>query len=450
MTDVVVIGAGLAGLNAARELRSSGCTVTLLEARGRVGGRMLNEDLGDGKVVEVGGQWIGPGQNRLAALARELGVETFPTWTEGETILSLDGELTRYTGTIPTNGPKAALLDFAQAMKRVDRMARKVPLDAPWTAPRAASWDAQTFDTWLRRNTVTRAAREFFALVVRGVWATEPADVSLLHLLFYVHSAGGLDRLVDTEGGAQQDRFVGGSQLIALRLAEELGDVVRLGEPVREARWSGHGVELNGVQARRAIFAVQPPLLARIAWDPPLPGWRDQLTQRMTMGAVIKFNVVYDRPFWRERGLSGASTLVGERLSLTYDNSPPEGSPGILLGFMEGRHARDGARMTPEERRILVLGELVRLFGPDAAEPERFIERVWADEEWTRGCYGAFFPTGGWTSFGHALREPIGPLHWAGTETATVWNGYMDGAVQSGTRAAQEVVSALRAGSGSS
>lgn len=446
MTDLVVVGAGLAGLVAARDARRAGLDVVVLEARDRVGGRLLNEDLGDGKVVEVGGQWVGPGQNRIAALAREVGVETFPSWTEGETILSLDGAISRYSGSMPDDASKVVLYDFAQAMARVDRMAKKVPVEAPWTAPRAKEWDSQTFDTWLRRNTLTRKAREFFALIVRGVWAAEPADISLLHMLFYVHSAGGLDLLIDTEGGAQQDRFVGGSQQVAVRLAEELGDAVRLGQPVREVRWSADGVEIGGVRALRAIFAVQPPLLARIAFDPPLPGWRDQLTQRMAMGAVIKCNVVYERPFWRDRGLSGASTLVGSPLSLTFDNSPPGGTPGIVLAFFEGANARDAAHLSEDERRSVVLRELERLFGPDARSPQRYIERVWADEEWTRGCYGAFFPPGGWTSFGPRLREPIGPLHWSGTETATVWNGYMDGAVQSGERAAREVAEALGGG----
>jgi len=446
VADVVVVGAGMAGLVAARDLRAAGHDLVLLEARDRVGGRLLNEDIGDGHVVEVGGQWVGPGQDRLYALARELGVATYSTWTDGDTLLSQHGELTRYRGTIPRNVNKAVLADFTQAMLRVDRMARKVPLEAPWTAPKAEQWDSMTFATWLRRNTVTTTAREYFALAIRGVWAAEPADISLLHMLFYVHSAGGLQRLLDTEGGAQQDRFEGGSQLVPLRLAEELGDVVRLGEPVHAVRWGDDGVEVNGVSARRAIFAVQPPLLARIAWDPPLPGWRDQATQRMAMGAVIKTNTVYERPFWRDRGLSGVSTILGSAVSLTFDNSPPGGSPGILLAFLEGRHARDAARLTESERRALVVGELVRLFGPEAAEPVRYIERVWADEEWTRGCYGAFFPPGGWTSFGPALREPIGPLHWAGTETATVWNGYIDGAIQSGARAAAEVVQRLRAG----
>jgi len=441
--DVVVIGAGLAGLVAARDLVAAGREAVVVEARDRVGGRLLNEEIGDGKVVEVGGQWIGPTQERMAALARDLGVATFPTWSEGHNVIEHGGRLRRYRGTIPRLNP-LALVDVEIAQRRLNRLARKVPLDAPWEAPKARRLDSQTAHTWMRRNMRTRTGRSLLELGTEAVWAAQPEDISLLHMLFYIHSAGSLELLFDTEGGAQQDRFVGGSQLVAAGLAERLGDRVALGSPVRRI---SHGrdrvrVQADGatIDARRAIVAVAPTLAGRIAYDPALPGHRDQLTQRMPLGTVAKCMAIYDEPFWRTEGLSGQATSTVGPVKLTFDNSPPDGSPGVLLGFLEGRHARELGRLPADQRRAAVVDCFRRFFGPRAGSPGRYVERLWAEEEWSRGCYGAHLPTGAWTGYGSALREPIGPLHWAGAETATVWNGYMDGAVRSGEAAAREVL----------
>jgi monoamine oxidase len=447
--DVAIVGAGLAGLAAARRLAAAGLDPLVVEARDRVGGRTLNHEIGDGKVVEVGGQWVGPTQRRMLALAQELGVDTFPTHDTGDNVIEWRGEKRRYSGAIPRINP-AILADVAQAQVRLDRMARRVPLEAPWEAERAARWDAQTFATWLARNVATAGARTLFEIGVEAVWAQEPADLSMLHVLFYTHSGGGFDALIGTSGGAQQDRFVGGSQLVALRVAEALGDErIALQAPVRRIAHGADGVTVAAdgleVRGRCAIVALPPTLAGRIAYDPPLPGFRDQLTQRMAQGTVIKCMAIYPEPFWRGEGLTGQGMSDVGPVRVTFDNSPPDGTPGVLLGFLEGRQARALGRRTPEERRDAVVGCFTRMFGPGAASPDGYVERVWADEEWTRGCYGCAMPTGAWTEFGPALRAPIGPLHWAGAETATVWSGYMDGAVSSGERAAADVVSALGA-----
>ena len=445
--DVVVIGAGLAGLSAAREVAAAGASVVVVEARDRVGGRVLNQDIGGGKVVEVGAEWIGPTQDRLAALAAELGVETFPTWVKGQSVLERGGKLSRYRGTIPRINP-LVLVDVGRAQLRLNRMARRVPLAAPWEAPGAERLDAQTADTWLRRNVRTRAGRAMLELGIEAVWAAEPADVSLLHVLFYIHSAGSLEMLFDTAGGAQQDRFVGGSQLLPLRAAEALGaERILLGAPVRAIAHGDDGVVVRAdgaeVRARRAVVAIAPTLAGRIAYDPPLPGFRDQLTQRMPLGTVIKCMAIYDEPFWRADGLSGEAISDVGPVKVTYDNSPPDGSPGVLLGFLEGRHARQLGRVPQDERRTAALDCFGRLFGARARKPSGYVEHLWADDEWSRGCYGCHMPTGAWTNYGPALREPIGPLHWAGAEHATVWNGYMDGAVGSGQETAREVLARL-------
>ncbi|MGO9874386.1 MAG: flavin monoamine oxidase family protein [Acidimicrobiia bacterium] len=442
-TDVVVVGAGLAGLSAARSLGAAGSHAVVLEARGRVGGRVLNHDLGNGDVVELGGEWIGPAQLRVNKLVAELGLETFPTYNEGEHILDLHGRVKRYTGEIPPL-PAAALVDLGQSQLRFDRMAKRVPLEAPWAAERAERWDEETFATWVRHNTRTASARFFWEVFSEAVFAAEPQDFSLLYALAYTHAGGGVNSLIGVRNAAQQDRVVGGTQLIAQRLAKTLADTVRFGAPVRRIVQDATAVVVDAdgfeVHARRAIVAIPPVLAGRIAYEPLLPARRDLLTQKMPAGSVIKINVIYDEPFWRAQGLTGQAAGDRSPIKFTFDNSPPSGRPGVIVCFLEGAQARIFGRLDPSERRRAVLASLACYFGKRAAKPVEVIEQDWSAEEWTRGCYGAHMAPGVLTQFGPVLREPIGRIHWAGTETASVWSGYMDGALASGERAAAEVL----------
>ncbi len=370
-TDVVVVGAGLAGLAAARAVRAAGREVVVLEARDRVGGRTLNHVLSDGTVVEVGGQWVGPTQTRLLEVAEELGVETYPTHDEGFNVIEWRGGLKRYKGAIPRINP-VILLDTLRVQRKLERLARTVPTDAPWTAPGARELDGQTFHTWLRRTCRTSGTYTIFEMGCEAVWAAEPQDVSLLHVLFYIHSAGSFDDLIGTSGGAQDSRFVGGSQRLALGMAERLGqDRIRLSRPVRRIEHHDGGVVADGVRALRAIVALPPALTPRIDFAPALPGFRDQLVQRMPQGTVWKCMAVYDEPFWRRDGLSGWGLSDAGPVRLTYDNSPPDGSPGVLLGFLEGDFARQAGRLSADERRAQVLDCFGRFFGDRARSPER-------------------------------------------------------------------------------
>lgn len=446
--DVLVVGAGLAGLVTARRLRKAGVDARVLEARDRVGGRTLSEPIpGTDQLIEMGGQWVGPTQDRVRALIAELGLRTYPTYDQGRHIVEFGGSVRHYTGRIPWLGA-LTLADIGLAQWRIDRTARRLPLNAPWAAEDAARLDEQTFDDWLRRRVRTDGGRRFFRIVTEAVFAAEPEDLSALWALFYIGAAGGLDALINTTGGAQQDRVVGGTFRICQALAAELADALELYAPVTAVDWSDGTVRVTAggrdYRTRRLVLAVPPPLATRITYTPALPSDRTRLLAGLPMGSVIKVNVVYDEPFWRADGLSGQANSDVRALNTVFDNVPYGGGPGVLVGFFEGAHARAVARLTPEERRRIALDDLVAYFGPRAARPTAYLERDWCAEEWSQGCYGAFATPGTLSRFGPALRAPVGPLHFAGTETATRWAGYLDGAIESGERAADEVIAALR------
>ena len=442
--DVCVVGAGFAGLAAARRLNQAGLSVVVLEARDRVGGRAHTETLPDGTTIDHGGAWLGPGQDAAYGLAAEVDVETYPTYCQGESVYVKDGRPRRYKGSVPLSLGPLQLANLGIAMRRLDHMAGRVPLEAPWDAPRAAAWDATTLAGWLDRNMAPGRGKRVLRGVLKDLYTADPAEVSLLYALYLIATHHGLDRLFSMDGGDQQDRVVGGMGGIADRVAAELGDAVRLGSPVHEVRQRDEEVEVTGanvgVTAASAIVAVPAPLTGRIRFDPPLPVDRAHLTHRMPIGAVTKVAMIYDDAWWRADGLNGTSLDVDSPASLTLDGCAKSTPPGIISVIIAGPASRAFNRLEPRQRRELVTNAMANRFGPKARALADYREHDWGAEDYSRGGYMAHMPPGALTGFGRALREPVGLIHWAGTETSTVSHGSFDGAIRSGIRAANEIL----------
>ncbi len=445
--DVIVVGGGLAGLSAARSLVAQGHSVIVLEANDRVGGRTWTKQLPDGGWVDMGGQWVGPGMNHILELAESLGLKTFPSHYEGKNIFIYQGKRSEYSsgvdaGTFPL--PEADINEYQAILKTIDAMATEVPAEAPWNAPHAKEWDSQTVASWMQNNVKTAGTKYLLRVFLHGYFACEPSDLSFLHFLFYIKAGGGFHKL-HSAGIAL--RFIEGTQPISQKMAQQLGDSVVLNMPVKEIDQTGKNIVVtteNGrFQAKHVIVAMAPPLASRISYRPILPADRDQFTQRVPMGSTIKVHAVYPKAFWREKGMSGMAISEDDDVSLTVDNSSPSGKPGILGGFFEGQESRRWAGRSDEEIKKTALASFVKFFGQDAANPTAFYIADWGNQPFARGCFTSVFPPGAWTGFPDSIRKPVGRIHWAGTETAIQWYAYMDGAVSSGKRAADEVIKEL-------
>ncbi|MGA7486556.1 MAG: FAD-dependent oxidoreductase [Xanthobacteraceae bacterium] len=441
--DYCVVGAGFAGLAAARRLRDRGKSVALVEARDRVGGRVWNRRAGDGSVVSVGGTWLGKRQDRMFELCRELGVDVYPQYDQGDTVMHLDGANRRYRG-LPKVG-LFALIGLGLAFWRLDRMVKRLPVAEPWKASGARRLDARTLGAWFGSpwNVPSATARKLIDTTMTTLFCVDPNEVSLLGSLVLARGGGSFEYYVDPST-TETHLVDGGAPEIAMRLAATLGDALHLSSPVRRIRQTGAGVEVFSdrvtVDARRVIVAAPPFLAGRIDYDPALPEAHAQLLRRMVSGSAIRGVTIYDEPFWRGDGLSGMSVAPGLPVPVALDQSPRAGNPGILSSYMFGPQAIEAAGLEPAQRRDIWLRALAARYGARALSPRAHLETDWAAEQWSLGGMIAHFAPGVLTNFGHALREPAGRIHWAGAERATDMHGLLEGAVRSGERAADEVV----------
>jgi putrescine oxidase len=445
-TDVVIIGAGVAGLSAATRLLDAGHDVVVLEARDRVGGRVWTREI-DGAMLEIGGQWVSPDQTALLETLESLGLETFARHREGNNVYIADaGERIEFLGEqLPVPAETEAEMERLTVV--LDELAAQMDADEPWKHPQARELDTISFADWLLSQSDDALARRHISLFIAEAMLTKPAHAfSALQAVLMAASAGSFSNLVDSEFILDR-RVVGGLQRVPLELAARLRDRVVLDAPVRRVEHGEHGVTVvsdrGTVRGKRVLVAMPPNLFSRIDYQPPLPRRQHQLHQHLSLGLVIKVHAVYDRPFWRDKGLSGTAFSPYRLVHEAYDNSNHEDARGTLVGFVSDEHADEVFALSAAERRRRILASLVDYFGPEAAEPLVYFESDWGTEEWTRGAYAASYDLGGLTRYGADQRTPVGPIHWACSDFAGLGFQHVDGGIRSGWRAAEDIAAAL-------
>jgi len=446
MHDVIIIGAGFAGLSAAKSLKENGVeNFLVLEARDRVGGRTKPGTIA-GLDIDLGGMWLGPTQTSLASWAEQMQVQTYSTPMKGKGCFRIKGKDHHGEGE-DIDGLFNLLegVDYLNSRRKLSKLSDRLDCEAPWDHPQAAELDAMTVEQWLQANVRTERTRIAYRLICFSLFCAEASQMSMLFFIHYVKSGDGLEVILSAMGdGAQRYLFHGSVHQIARKVGEELGDKLRLSQAVHAIEWSDDKAVIttadNRYEARKVIISVPATLIPKIDFSPALPMAKAAFHNRLSMGSAIKYWIAYDRPFWRDKGLNGMVFVDDHPCAPCFDVSPPGQPKGIIAGFFDGNNALDYSDRGQDARRDLLIEMLAEHLGEEARSPIEYVDNDWTGEEWSGGCYGAYAPPGIYARYGEWLRKPIGPLHWAGTETSAQWTGYIDGAIRSGERAAGEVL----------
>lgn len=434
--DVIIVGAGFAGLSAGLKLKEQGLNTCILEARNRVGGRTETKWLDGDIQIDLGGQWIGPTQDRMYELVEKYGLKTFPTQLFGKSQY-------HYFNSHHHHAPE----EMMNLLDKVDELAKKVNLNEPQKSPDIQFQDRITFHSWLRQQTANEEIAEFTGRILAGgLLASDAGEVSLFQMLYYIASGQGVQSLLGAKGGAQQDRIIGGPQALAEKMAEDYGDSLKYNQIVQHIKQTDVGYQIEteqglSYQSKFVVIALPPSVVnAKITFTPELPVMKKKMLQSIFPGSASKYHAVYDKPFWRGQGLSGQWNKSQGFLMESVDNSIENQEEGIITFFVYGVDSVQLSKLSEEERKQLLIEELVKLYGESARHPKYFLTQDWSEETYTNGCFSGHFIPGGFIKYGEYVRSTANGIHWAGTETATIWNGYFEGAVRSGEREARKIM----------
>lgn len=439
-SDVVIIGAGLAGLTAADKLTQAGYQVIVVEGRDRVGGRIKTIDVA-GLKVDAGATWVGPHHEAIRDLALRLDTPLVPQVRPGKSVFSFDSE--RQVEDEEPQNPEATD-DLYRAFNAIQILADDIPVAAPWQHPDAAYLETLSLSEWLTSISVLESTRKFFNVLSLVHWGAPVADVSLFNVIRYIKCFGTIEVMLKVEGGDQQDRIKGTAHGLVNKFADTINAQILVNAPAEHILTDEGHVTVktaqHAIRARYALITASPAHRSSIKFTPPLPEQYYGLSRSWRLGALSKAFVAYKHPFWREEGLSGESVSDGETVFLTFDVTPVEETPAVLMVFCDAR-GFDG--FTQEERRRRVLSDLVHLYGDRANEPIDYADFAWGNDTFAAGGPNPAVGPKAWMTFGPYLSEPVGLIHWAGTETAHETSGTMNGAILSGQRAAEEITRRL-------
>lgn len=439
-TDVVIVGAGLAGLTAADELSKAGYGVVVLEGRDRVGGRVKTTHIA-GIAVDAGATWVAPHHTAVRELASRLGCELVPQFDTGKGVISFANK--REVESVTALPPWVAM-DITRILGSLQKLADGLPASAPWEHPESDKLDAVSLGEWLRSKWALKGTLRFLHMLSLVHWGAPVGDVSLFNVLRYIRNFGSVDVMLKVKGGDQQDRLLGTAHGLVSKLGDTLGERVLVNAPVRRiVTTNGRAIvetEQHRIACRHVIVTASPMHRSSIEFVPRLPEPHYGLSRSWRLGALSKAFVAYERPFWRDEGLSGSSVSDHETVFLTFDVSPDADGPGVLMVFCDARRFDS---FDEEERRLRVLDHLALLFGGRARHASDYSDFSWGNDVFAPGGPNPAVAPKAWTSFGRFLREPVGLVHWAGTETADEFGGTMNGAILSGQRAASEVTTRL-------
>ncbi|KAE8139717.1 hypothetical protein BDV38DRAFT_291004 [Aspergillus pseudotamarii] len=451
MLDVIVIGAGFSGLQAAYSAQQAGLSAAVVEARDRVGGKIWSVPLASGRgYAELGGAWINNSlQPRVWKYVERFGLEVVTQRLEGTAVMqeNQDSRLEFPFGVTP---------DWSEAEKKnLEYIRDHIQAESLKPGLPSAQDDSVSLDQYVRNLGALPKVANMVNLWARVMHGLESTEESAAWFIDYCRRNKGLLAIrADDSTGGQYMRFKDGAQSIAEEIARLVGaQNIHLGSPVASINEHGSYVSVvtrdgKTFDAKKCILSIPSTMYRELNITPALPKPVQEVTDGTVLGDYNKAIVCYDRPWWRSEGFNGYFASYTGPVILARDTSVDERNHFSLTCFVNGQPGRDWGKLYPHERRAVVLKQIAKIFNADANSeafrPIEVFDQVWKHEEFSRGALAPVHAIGHLTKYASVYGKPVGNIHFVGTEYSTEWKGYMEGALCSGERGAREVVEAMQ------